>query len=295
MRSIAIAFTTAIIVALGPSFGAASPLGPLDIAILYAATAPVIVSFNPTSGKAGDTITITGTNLNGAQRVIFSVSPSGPRPGWNQADATFTVISSTTISAKVPLGISGSNSITVVTRSGMAVSRTEFSTISLPAPLVVVPNVVGQTLQVAYQILQQSSLKIGTISGATGFSLTVIGQSPSSGNRVQSGSAVNLTVATTPSGVSSVTLANALPLDEAVYVWLYDYSTGVWNIQNGGSLLLAGQTVLRFMFREYTPWQMLILPAAITMTLRICRIMQVAFRGNSRSREIHRDRPTGAL
>jgi hypothetical protein len=247
MRRVAIVFTAATMAAVGPSLGAAAALAPLDVPILYAATAPVIAGFSPSSGRPGDTITITGVNLNGAQRVIFSVSPTGPRPGWLQSDATFTIVSSTTITAQVPPNPNGSDSITVVTPRGMAVSRTEFFSISLPPPPVIVPNVVGQSLQAAYQTLQQSGLKVGTISGATGFSLTVIAQSPTSGNRVQSGSAVNLTVATAASGVSSVTLTNALPFDESVYVWAYDYSTGIWYLQNSGSLLLAGQSVtIRF-------------------------------------------------
>jgi hypothetical protein len=62
---------------------------------------PTITSFTPTSGSAGATITINGTGFTNASAVTFG-----------ETAATFTVISSTQITAVVASGTSGSVSVT---------------------------------------------------------------------------------------------------------------------------------------------------------------------------------------
>ncbi len=76
---------------------------------------PTITSFTPTSGIAGSTVTITGTGFTGATYVRF-----------NGASTTFTVASSTKITATVPtLGSTGTLSVT--TPTGTATSATSFT------------------------------------------------------------------------------------------------------------------------------------------------------------------------
>ncbi|MFF3765818.1 IPT/TIG domain-containing protein, partial [Streptomyces sp. NPDC001922] len=70
--------------------------------------APTLTSLNPTSGPTGGgtTVTLTGTNLNGATQVKFGT-----------ANATFTVVSNTQITATAPPG-TGTVQVTATTPSG---------------------------------------------------------------------------------------------------------------------------------------------------------------------------------
>jgi gliding motility-associated-like protein len=77
--------------------------------------APTITSFTPTSGIAGTTVTITGTNLTGATTVTFG----------GTAATSFTVVSSTSITAITGTGTSGK--IAVTTAAGSATSSTDFT------------------------------------------------------------------------------------------------------------------------------------------------------------------------
>lgn len=82
--------------------------------------APVIASFTPASAITGATVTITGTNLNGANKVSF---------GGVDA-ASFTVKSSTSITAVVGAGASGVISVATPVATGTAAGFT-----FLPAPI----------------------------------------------------------------------------------------------------------------------------------------------------------------
>ncbi|MFY9560717.1 MAG: IPT/TIG domain-containing protein [Terriglobales bacterium] len=86
--------------------------------------APTITSFNPTSGSAGTSVTITGTNFTGATSVKFN----------STAAASFTVNSATQITAVVASGTT-TGKITVTTPNGSAVSATVF-TVNTPAPTI---------------------------------------------------------------------------------------------------------------------------------------------------------------
>jgi len=83
---------------------------------------PTITSFSPTSGPVGTSVTITGTNFSGATSVKF----------FDNVSATFTVDSSTQITATVPLGAT-TGPISVTTPSGTATSSTDF-TVTIPPP-----------------------------------------------------------------------------------------------------------------------------------------------------------------
>jgi IPT/TIG domain/Peptidase M66 len=84
---------------------------------------PSITNFSPTSGPAGTSVTVTGTNLTGATAVSF-----------NGAAAAFQVASGTTITATVPAGAT-SGKILVTTPGGSAASTNNFS-VTLPAPVI---------------------------------------------------------------------------------------------------------------------------------------------------------------
>jgi hypothetical protein len=199
---------------------------------------PQVFLLSPTSGPAGTVVTLQGKNLNGAQRVVQGVTSSynGDPVSFNDySSAAITAIMST--NGSVDTGRMG-----VTTPTGKFISSTKFVA-QVQVPTVVVPNVVGQTLQAAVQMLQQAGLQQGTVSGGTGFTLMVVSQSPAAGTRVNSGSSVNLVVTAAQNGVSSATLTNDLPDNQSVYVWLYDGSTGAWSLQNNDNLLAPGYSV----------------------------------------------------
>ncbi len=88
-----------------------------------AADAPKITSFSPTSGSIGTVVTINGSDLVDVTEVDF-----------NGTSATFTVNSSSKITATVPTGAT-TGKITVVTSSGTAHSSDDFI-VTPPAPTV---------------------------------------------------------------------------------------------------------------------------------------------------------------
>ncbi|QUW01564.1 IPT/TIG domain-containing protein [Chloracidobacterium sp. MS 40/45] len=81
---------------------------------------PTIASFSPTSGLIGASVTLTGTNFTGTTDVRF-----------NGVSATFTVVTSTQITATVPVGAT-TGSITVTNPAGTATSGTSFVVILPP-------------------------------------------------------------------------------------------------------------------------------------------------------------------
>ncbi len=81
-----------------------------------AASAPSITSFAPASGKVGDTVVVTGTNLTGATVVRFG----------GTAAPTFTVDSATQITATVPAG-AHTGPIAVTAPGGSATSAANFA------------------------------------------------------------------------------------------------------------------------------------------------------------------------
>jgi uncharacterized protein (TIGR03437 family) len=78
-------------------------------------TGPTISSFSPSSGGVGTSVTINGTNFSGVTAVRF-----------NGQSASYTVLSSTQISASVP-NCSSSGQVSVTTTSGTATSAGAFT------------------------------------------------------------------------------------------------------------------------------------------------------------------------
>ena len=88
-----------------------------------AATAATITSVSPMSGPVGSSVTITGTNFVNVSQVTFYDSPS----------PSFTVNSSTSITAVVPYGTPSPGRWRVVTPAGTAVYNPTFTVSGTPA------------------------------------------------------------------------------------------------------------------------------------------------------------------
>ncbi|MDO7876235.1 IPT/TIG domain-containing protein [Hymenobacter sp. ASUV-10] len=89
-------------------------------------TAPTIASFTPTTGAAGATVTLTGTNLTGATAVTLN----------GVAITGYTVVNATTITFVLPTGAT-SGTIAVTTPGGTATSTGSFTvTVATPAPTI---------------------------------------------------------------------------------------------------------------------------------------------------------------
>ncbi|MDO7848206.1 IPT/TIG domain-containing protein [Hymenobacter sp. M29] len=95
--------------------------------VTAATAAPTITSFTPTSGAAGATVTITGTNLTGATAVTLN----------GVAITGFTVVNATTITFTVPATGATSGVIAVTTPGGTATSTATFTV----TPAAVTPTI----------------------------------------------------------------------------------------------------------------------------------------------------------
>lgn len=101
----------------GFTFFSALPASTADVLLakVDGATAPSVTSFSPGSGAVGSSVTITGTAFTSASRVKF-----------NGTSASFTVNSSTSITATVPTGAT-TGPISVVAPGGLATSSSSFT------------------------------------------------------------------------------------------------------------------------------------------------------------------------
>ena len=106
----------------------------------YNATAPAVSAVGPNAGPTagGTTVTITGTNLNGATAVSFGATPA----------ADFTIVSATQVTATAPAGTAGVSDITVTTPYGTSSTSAsdQFTFADAPAPTVDTVSVSGQTV-----------------------------------------------------------------------------------------------------------------------------------------------------
>jgi hypothetical protein len=87
---------------------ASSSSGVVTEAVAGSKEAPEVASISPTSGEAGTVVTITGSRLNGATKILFGT----------KAAKTFTCPSSTSCTAVAPKGVSGKVAVYVTTARG---------------------------------------------------------------------------------------------------------------------------------------------------------------------------------
>lgn len=81
-----------------------------------ATAAPTITKFEPATAKAGDTVTVTGTNFDGVRRVLVGTTA-----------ASFAKRSATVVTVKVPTVTAGQHTISVVNGKGKADSATKLT------------------------------------------------------------------------------------------------------------------------------------------------------------------------
>jgi hypothetical protein len=120
--------------------------------------APTISSFTPSESGSGTAVTITGTNFSGASSVKFGKTQAG----------SFTVISSTQISAAVSSGSTGK--ITVTTPGGTATSKSTYTFV--PAPVITsftpASGLAGTSVTITGKNFSRAvSVKFGDISAAS--------------------------------------------------------------------------------------------------------------------------------
>ena len=83
---------------------------------------PTVSAISPTTGYAGDSVTVTGTNLNYATAVKFGTTAAG-----------FRIVSATSLKAAAPAGLAGAQAVQVTNPAGSA----SFSSFSyVPAPTI---------------------------------------------------------------------------------------------------------------------------------------------------------------
>ncbi|WP_345237333.1 IPT/TIG domain-containing protein [Hymenobacter saemangeumensis] len=111
--------------------------------------APSISSFTPTSGGAGTSVTVTGTNFTGASSVtVNGVAVTG-----------FTVVNNTTITFSLPAG-TGSGPIAVTTANGTATSTGIFT-----APVGDLTVSSAQTISGTYNTITITASGVATLGG----------------------------------------------------------------------------------------------------------------------------------
>ena len=144
---------------------------------------PSISSFSPTTGAAGTTVTITGTNFTSVDLVSFG-----------GASALYSVVSPTELHAAVPAG-AASGKIVVATSSGSAQSATDFTvTSSSPPPPPAAPAISS----------------FSPSSGASGTSVTITGANFASASAVSfAGTAATYTVVSATQITATVPAAAA--------------------------------------------------------------------------------------
>ncbi|WP_432037613.1 beta strand repeat-containing protein [Streptomyces cucumeris] len=153
-------------------------------------SAPVLTSISPSQGSVngGNTVTLTGSGFTGATAVTFGFQPA----------VSFTVVSSTQITAVVPPGSAGAVPVTVTTPGGTSNSVT-YIYLAVPALTSVVPN--------------QGSTTGGTMvtltgSGFLGATAVLFGSTPATSFTVVSATQIG---AVAPPGTGTVQITVVTP------------------------------------------------------------------------------------
>jgi hypothetical protein len=154
------------------------------------APAPTVTAFSPTTGPVGTIVTLSGSNLSGATAVKF-----------NGSAASFTVVSSSQITATVPSGAK-SGPISVTTAAGTATTSTSFGVVSTAPTL---------------SSFSPSSGRVGTTVTLTGTNLTGATAVKFNGTAaVFTVVSANKITATVPKGATSGSISVTTPSGTAV-------------------------------------------------------------------------------
>ncbi len=129
---------------ISPGIDLVFPVGPVG-----PVAAPTVTTLSPNSGSVGTSVTINGTNFNGATTVRF-----------NGVVATFTTSSSTSITATVPQGATSGN-VTVTNSAGTSTGSVIFTV----SQAVLVAPVTGPQPGVNYLIRNRNSGQMLEIGG----------------------------------------------------------------------------------------------------------------------------------
>jgi hypothetical protein len=179
------------------------------IAFAPLAAAPVVVSFAPTSGPVGTTVTVTGANFTNAIAVTL-----------NGATITgFTVVDAATITFMVPAGAT-QGPIAVTTQGGTSTSSGVFSVVA-PNPVPTVASITPAT----------------AVAGSGALTLTVNGTNFFSGSVVFFNSTALTTTFVSATQVTAAVPANAIATDGAFPVTVANPAPG------GGTSAAATFTV----------------------------------------------------
>jgi hypothetical protein len=144
---------------------------------------PVIQSFTPSNAKSGETVSITGNNLDGASIVVFGGIPA----------ASYNVISSTLITAVVANGASGSISLRT---PGGAASKDGFIFNPPPRITAISPKTTGS----GGQVLIEGENFIGATQ-------VILGGTPASSFRVISSTSISAQVGASSPNNGTVTVS----------------------------------------------------------------------------------------
>jgi IPT/TIG domain/PASTA domain len=165
--------------------------------------APTITALGTASGPTagGTSLTITGTDLEGASAVSFGAEPA----------SGFTVDSESQITAVSPAAPAGTAQLSVTTAAGKATSAQSFTyvaptsapptsaTPTTPASVsrCIVPKLKGKKLKASEKALKKARCKIGTVkkkAGATVRTGKVVKESRTHGTMLPAGAKVTLTI-----------------------------------------------------------------------------------------------------
>ncbi|MBI5626427.1 MAG: IPT/TIG domain-containing protein [Nitrosomonadales bacterium] len=210
-----------------------TPLGTNNLATVFTvstsggSSVPTIISFSPTSGAAGTTVTITGTN--------FSTTPANNTVTFNGTAAMVTAATATSLTVSVPGG-AASGAIYITTSGGNALSAGSFTVSTSGGSSV--PTITS----------------FSPTSGAAGTTVTITGTNfsttPANNSVTFSGTAATVTAATAtsltvtvPSGATTGAVSVTTAGGTATSAGSFTVSTGTLN-SSGGTLTFSNPVKL---------------------------------------------------
>ncbi len=197
---------------------------------------PTISSFSPNSAASGTTITITGTNFTGTGGNVNSLKFGGT------SASSFTIVNSTTITAVVASGTTGSVSVTT---SAAAASLAGFTFIPSPTITTFTPRSAGidSVVTISGTNFTGVGVTVNSVSfGGTAASSFNVVNSTTITAVVASGTSGNVTITTT-GGTASIAGFTFIPTPTGVSITPSSASTGTTVTIKGTNFSGIGVTV----------------------------------------------------